>query len=203
MHPPVTSDARDGLAPLDPRVARSRAKVIDAATQLLIEAGPRAVTVDAVVERSGVAKSTLYRHWTSREDLLVEVMRCNVPDLPPPAADLPFEAALRQFVHDLAAVLSSPDWRAIMPALIMLQQHMPELAHIAHDDRTEKFDILGGVLQRGVDEGVLPAGLDHELVARVLIGPMFFAVVSGHPDDADAVDATADFVVDRFLASYR
>jgi hypothetical protein len=80
---------------------------------------------------------------------------------------------------------------------------MPELAHIAHDDRTEKFDILGAVLQRGADEGVLPDGLDHELVARVLIGPIFFAVVSGHPDDVDAIDATADFVVDRFLASYR
>jgi AcrR family transcriptional regulator len=185
-------------------VARSRAKVIDAATQLLIEAGPRAVTVDAVVERSGVAKSTLYRHWSSREDLLVEVMRCNVPDVPPPPDDLPFEAALRRLVHDLANVLSSPDWRAIMPALMMLQQHMPELARIAHDDRMEKFDILGAVLQRGVDEGVLPEALDHELVARVLIGPIFFAVVSGRTDEVDVdVDATADFVVDRFLASYR
>lgn len=207
MNPPVTSDApAEPAGPLDPRVARSRTKVIDAATQLLIEAGPRAVTVDAVVERSGVAKSTLYRHWTSREDLLVEVMRCNVPDVAAPADGLSFEAALRQLVRDLAGVLASPDWRAIMPALIMLQQHMPELARIAHDDRTEKFDILGAVLQRGVDEGVLPAGLDHELVARVLIGPIFFAVVSGHADDVDlagAVDATADFVVDRFLASYR
>ena len=46
-------------------------------------------------ERSGVAKSTLYRHWSSVPELLIDVMRANVP--PPVSIDLGagFEAALR------------------------------------------------------------------------------------------------------------
>ena len=51
----------------DPRVARSRTAVLDAATHLLVTGGPAAVTVDAVVAESGVAKSTIYRHWRSRD----------------------------------------------------------------------------------------------------------------------------------------
>ena len=189
---------------MDPRVARSRAKLVDAATELLIEAGPRAVTVDAVAERSGVAKSTLYRHWASREDLLVEVMRCKVPDVAPPDASLGFEPSLRLLMRRLATTLCDPDWRAIMPALVSLEQHMPELAQVAHRDRDEKFRVLEEVLDKGVSEGILPPGLNTDLVARILIGPVVFTVLSTTPGDEPAlIEETADFVVDRFLASYR
>ena len=64
----------------DPRVARSRAAVISAATELLVDAGPNAVTIDAIVARSGVAKSTIYRHWASRDDVLLDVMEVCAAD---------------------------------------------------------------------------------------------------------------------------
>lgn len=188
--------------PTDPRVLRSRAKMIDAATELLAEAGPRAVTVDAVSERSGVAKSTLYRHWDSREGLLVDVMRTNIPDIVPPGPELSFEQALRYVVVEVTAVMTMPRWRAILPALMMLQQHMPELAEIAHDDHEEKKAIFRDVVRRGIDAGRLPDDTDAELVARQLIGPVFFTLLTAHPDDDAAVDETVDYVLDRFLASY-
>jgi TetR/AcrR family transcriptional regulator, regulator of autoinduction and epiphytic fitness len=49
-------------ATTDPRVERSRTAVLDAAAGLLLEGGVPALTVEAVVERSGVARSTIYRH---------------------------------------------------------------------------------------------------------------------------------------------
>ena len=52
---------------------RTREAVLTAATDLLVEGGPSAVTIDAVVARSGVAKSTIYRHWESRDEVLVAV----------------------------------------------------------------------------------------------------------------------------------
>jgi len=195
----VTSATPTDATPTDPRIARSRAKVIDAATAILVESGPRAVTVDAVAERSGVAKSTLYRHWESRQELLVDVMRCNVPDVAPPDCELGFESALRALVHSLAAVLREPEWRAIMPAMVSLQQQFPELSDVLHEDRSEKFHILADVLARGAQEGAIPADVDTELAAHVLIGPVVFAVLSGR----DELDPIVDYAVDRFLASYR
>ena len=53
----------------DPRPARSRARLLDAATALLRSGGPSAVTIDAVTRSANVARATLYRHFSSANDL--------------------------------------------------------------------------------------------------------------------------------------
>ena len=50
----------------DPRIERTRQVVLDAALALVAESGYGAVTIEAVAARSGVAKSTIYRHWPGR-----------------------------------------------------------------------------------------------------------------------------------------
>ncbi len=54
----------------DPRITRTRARVLNAAYQVLTEVGFERATIDLVSQRSGVARSTLYRHWHSREAIL-------------------------------------------------------------------------------------------------------------------------------------
>ncbi len=80
---------------MDARVARTRAAVLRTATDLLVEGGPSAVTIDAIVARSGVAKSTIYRHWESRDDVLVAVIENCAPNLVAPDPALGFEHGLR------------------------------------------------------------------------------------------------------------
>ncbi len=60
----------DDDRPDDPRVRRTRAAVVDTAVSLLVEGGVGAVTIEAIVRRSGVARSTIYRHWPSRTDVV-------------------------------------------------------------------------------------------------------------------------------------
>ena len=62
--------AEPDIKALDERVRRSRATVLDATTQLLFERGFGGATVDEIARRSGVAKTTIYRHWPTRTDLL-------------------------------------------------------------------------------------------------------------------------------------
>jgi AcrR family transcriptional regulator len=152
-----------GFAPLgdfgmatDPRIARSRQKLLDAATALLVEGGPAAVTVDAVSERSGVAKSTLYRHWPSRTDLLVGVMRAHLPVLEAPDLSVGFAPALAALLARVADTFADPEWASILPALIALQQHQPELTELFEEDRRAHMSVLDEVLRVGVSEGVLP-----------------------------------------------
>jgi hypothetical protein len=57
-------------ASVDPRVARTQATALGAAIELLAERGYSGFSVEGVVERTGVAKTTLYRHWPTRDDLL-------------------------------------------------------------------------------------------------------------------------------------
>lgn len=75
----------------DPRPARSRARLLDAATALLRSGGPAAVTVDAVTRASNVARATLYRHFPSGNDLLAAAFHALIPPAPIP----PDEGSLR------------------------------------------------------------------------------------------------------------
>lgn len=68
----------------DPRPARSRARLMEAATALLRAGGPSAVTVDAVVRASNVARATLYRHFPSGNDLLAAAFHALIPPAPLP-----------------------------------------------------------------------------------------------------------------------
>lgn len=54
----------------DPRITRTRTRVLQAAYQILTEVGFERATIDLISSRSGVARSTLYRHWHSREAIL-------------------------------------------------------------------------------------------------------------------------------------
>ncbi len=58
----------------DPRVVRSRAAVVEATLALVAEVGIGETTVDAIAERSGVAKTTIYRHWTGKPAIVLDAL---------------------------------------------------------------------------------------------------------------------------------
>ncbi len=182
------------------RTSKSREKLLSAATELLVESGPRAVTVDAVADASGVAKSTLYRHWSSRDEMLVDVVRCNLPDDSEPDLSIGFEAALHAYVAGAADTLGDPQWSRILPALLSLRTSMPELAAMVEADRAAKSGALVAIVELGISEGALPPSVDAEDVASLMFGPLVLAAIT---DDHDRVRHLATYVVDRFIASYR
>ena len=56
----------------DPRVALSRQRVLAATLDLLTDTGLGGLTIDDVSKRSGVAKTTIYRHWPNRTTLVID-----------------------------------------------------------------------------------------------------------------------------------
>lgn len=182
------------------RVQRSRARIIQASIDLIVENGARALTVDAIAERSGVAKSTLYRHWPSITDLILDVFRSAAPRAVEVDSTVPFEEALRQQVLAVAEALADPQWVRLFPDLLLLRHQYPELAGLVDRDRSAKEAALTCILAAGAAEGRIPRDLDVTTVAAVLLGPMVMCALSGEPERIDKVGA---FAVERFLASYR
>lgn len=184
---------------MDPRVARTHDAVMQAAADLLLEGGPAALTVDGVVARSGVAKSTVYRHWATRDALVLDVLASCAPHLQPIDEDIPFEEALRVLVRSFMSVLGDEYWIRIMPSMLMLKNELDPLAELDHRIKEEQTAIVTGVLRRGVEEGALdPSVLDDiDLTVTLLAGPVLMAGFTGMvPLD----DALADRVVGQFLA---
>lgn len=181
---------------MDVRVARTHATVQQAARELLVEGGPAAVTVDAVVARSGVAKSTIYRHWESRDELLVDVVAAMTPELEAPPADLPFEPALRAVMRTVVETLADAEWRRVLPAVFLLKLTEERIAVLERDMHVRQREVFQAVLQRGIDEGRVRADIDAEEAGARLVGPVLFAQVS---DTMELDEAFADRVIDDFL----
>jgi AcrR family transcriptional regulator len=185
---------------VDPRVSRSRAAIIRAATDLLVEDGPSGVTIDAIVARSGVAKSTIYRHWQSRDEVLLAVIENCAPELPQPDPDADVETALRDVMRAIVGFLNDPHWARVVPALLMLKQHEAGIADLDQRLEREQEMVLTDILQRAAKEGLVVPDLDVAEATTALMGPLLFAHLTGSvPVDV----ALAERTVDNFLAAHR
>lgn len=187
---------------MDPRIAKSHAAVMNAATELLVEGGPQALTMDGVVHRSGVAKSTVYRHWATRDALLADVFTNCAPDLELPDESLSGDDALRQMVHHLADGIADPHWRRLIPALILLRAQSPELDELQREISARQTELGTKLLERCVADGTLDASVldDVEVSLVMLAGPLLLA---GMFNTVDINDGLADRVADQFLAAHR
>ncbi len=182
----------------DPRVVRSKAKVIDSALELLAERGVAGTSVEAIVERSGVAKTTVYRHWPTRGELILDAIdACIEPPVTPDLGAL--RADLHALIGGLCEALSTTRWAALMPSLIDAAERDPEFAEIHHRFATTRNAPLHDVIGRAIDRGELPPDVDAELLSDLLAGPVFYRrLVAGAPLDR----SDGERLVDQVLHAY-
>src|ERR1700716_3499912 len=56
------------------RSASAHQKVLSAALELVAERGVNATSMDAIAQKSGVSKATIYKHWADKDALLLDIM---------------------------------------------------------------------------------------------------------------------------------
>jgi len=71
----MTAGRRDDRTGEDPSQADVRERILDTASGLFYRRGVRAVGVDLVVEAAGVAKTSLYRHFRTKDDLIAAFLQ--------------------------------------------------------------------------------------------------------------------------------
>src|SRR5579871_5587195 len=98
----------------DERVRRSKEAVLATTYELLTEMGLGGVSVDAVSRLSGVAKTTIYRHWPSRTALLLDA--CSKLGSRPEAPDTgSLRGDLDVLATNVAHRLQSARWPTVLP----------------------------------------------------------------------------------------
>lgn len=158
---------------LDPRQARTRARVYAAALDVLRRQGIGATTFDAIAQQAGVARSTLYRNWATRDELLREAIEEQAP-FPVTSPGEPTAARLESALQEIAAALSTGSWGAIMPAALAAVDASPALADGYERFMTGLRGTFTAIIGDGKKAGELPGGLGEEEFIDALIGPLFF-----------------------------
>ena len=183
----------------DPRAERAHAAVIQAAVDIFLEQGVAALTVEAVSARSGVAKTTIYRRWANRDELLLEVFGQFSLGLSLPPAELPPQERVRLVVQGMAAALATPEWQRALPAFLSAATHRHELSALHNRIEAHQTRVVSTVLGDAIAAGALPPDTDRSEAVMVLLGPLMVAALM-QPDLLTA--QFADRLVDRlFLAA--
>jgi AcrR family transcriptional regulator len=181
----------------DERVRRSRKAVLAATLQLLAEAGLGGVSVDEVARRSGVAKTTIYRHWPSRSALLLDA--CSNLGAKSQAPDTgTLKGDLTALATNMAGRLRSDRWASILPSMIDAAERDPELAEVHTRLHAGYMAPLYVAIDRAITRGELPPACDPSEIVASVVGPLFYRRwFSRQPLDETFVTTIVDNVVGR------
>jgi AcrR family transcriptional regulator len=182
-------------APGRPRSAQADQAIIDAIVDLLVDRGYREVTIEAVAARAGVAKTTIYRRWPSKAEMVVEAISACKKDC------LDVESCTGKTIAcslvGMLSMLSCSRVARILTGLTVEMAHNEELAVAVREGLLKpNREVVLAMLQRGIDTGEFRPDVNLEVVADLLVGPTFFRIlVSGAEVTPELASDTVDLVL--------
>jgi AcrR family transcriptional regulator len=185
-------------APADPprrrRSRRAEAAILESTLALLGEVGFSGLTIDGIAARAGVGKATIYRHWRSKAELVIEAFRRYAPPFPTPDTGT-MRGDLAALLHHLVDGLARSPLAGILPSLVQAAEIDPEVGRLYAAFAAERREVVRNVLHRAARRGELRAGVDHEIVIDLVVSPVFARrLVTRQPLDAAFADALLDAV---------
>ena len=158
-----------------------------AVVQELAAAGYGRLSIEAVARRAGVGKTAVYRRWSSKLDMVLEM----VTDVAGQSLPMPDTGSLRgdlEFVLRIAArALRHPMASQIIPDLLAEAARNPQIAHTLQDALLANQREIGvRLIGRAVERGELPPGTDPEAAVDLIVGPLYWRLAVARAPLPDA-----------------
>lgn len=177
--------------PRDPELDR---KILAAALDALAERGYVGLSVEAVAAAAGVGKTTIYRRFSGKDDLIAAALEAlagavEVPDTGSTVADL---AAYLERLHD--TVLKGPGIPAFA-ALLVEGHRNPRLLGRLHERVVgRRRELFRSLLRRAVERGEARADADLDAAADAVFGAFFARHLIGLPVTREWMASLVDTV---------
>lgn len=179
-----------------PRDPRTRAAILVAARDLLERGGLTAVTIEAIAQKAGVSRPTIYRYWPNAPAVAMAAFleRTGATD----AARSPRSAlaALRAQLHALADAFAAPAGRSVA-AMVAAAQSETELAKAFRNEFIARNrDATRILLERCIADRSIDEPEDMDVTLDLIFGPLFYRLLMGHaPITRTFVDRLVEQVI--------
>jgi AcrR family transcriptional regulator len=128
--------------------------------------------MDAIASEAGVSKATVYKHWATRDALLIEVIGAMTERIPEFESGDP-RSDLRDFLRHLAQSRKREELGRLWPRVIGYAVSNPEFAKaLQHLFFTPRREQIARILRYAVNKGQLREDIDTEFAMDLLIGPL-------------------------------
>jgi AcrR family transcriptional regulator len=187
-----------GLAPAArgrPRDTGVDERILASTFRQLVEVGYAGLSIESVASDAGVAKTTIYRRYPTKRDLVVAALRESTP-FPAPSLDLPAREALEAFVRGAISVLIESGAFRVLGSLLVEDQRHPGLLDVFRqrilDPRRAMVETM---LRRGIERGELRSDVDPLIVTEMIAGAVFgHHVILGLKGDERWITSLVDHV---------
>lgn len=163
-----------------PRDEFARQRILESALALVEQVGFASATTDAIAERAGASKATIYRWWPNKAAVVIEALQDQVSQEQP----FPNTGNLRDDIHEqlqnFIAFLTGRRGRLFM-AFIAAAQSDPEVAEAFRElwIKPRRRD-ASHVLERYQREGLISENIDLGMALDLIYGPLYFRLLAGH-----------------------
>ena len=193
---------REDPKPGRPRDPETDQAILRATLKLLTDRGYAGMSVEGVASKAGVAKSTIYRRYSSKEELVAAALGALRDDLGP----LPDTGDIRTDIVEMIlqtrrAIKRGPGF-GMVGALLVEEHRSPELLELLRERvlRPRRDEAIM-VLQRGLDRGEIRADADLEVAVQAMVGAVFTRHIFGASESRERVEQTVDTVWNGLAAT--
>lgn len=157
----------------NPRTTRVRQVILHAAVDLLVEHGAGEVTASRIAQETGVARTTIYRHWPDQAHLLLDAIDSVVAPHSPTTVTDDLEADLITALSNLRARMTRHPFRQIFAAL--LGHANLDRSFVAAQQRFVNgvLEPINDILTAAINREDLPSSVDVPQACAALAGPLF------------------------------
>ena len=173
------------------RAAKVVASVLKTTAEELNRVGYANLRVDEVAARAGVNKTTIYRRWPTKANLVSDTLDSHI-EVERPAPDT---GSLRgdfvAYLTNMVTLSRTAMWGGILAALAGRTD--PEVEAVARKLYYRERDFRTGLVQRATDRGELPKGVNAELIGDMCSAPILRRLLTfGESVEVGYIEAVID-----------
>lgn len=157
----------------DKRVERSKRLVLDETYRQLTQGGMSGVSIDEVSKASGVAKTTIYRHWPTRSALLMDACS-RLGGTPPEANQGSFRADLMMLVSGIGFELGRAPWTSVLPSILDAAERDADVDAMQRATHRGHMSPFYAAVNAAKERGEIVADVAAEDVISMTVGPLFY-----------------------------
>jgi AcrR family transcriptional regulator len=180
-----------------PRSEQARNAILRAAHDIMQSDGLTAVTIEAVAQRAGVGKPTIYRSWPNAQALAMAALMAGGTAAATDGERAPAGLqALRRQLRDIAETFATRMGRSVTMMLATAEPDTELSKVFRHHFIVARREEGRAMLSRAIADGEVASDTDIEIALDLIYAPIFYRLLVGHgPLDA----AYADGVLDQVL----
>ena len=180
-----------------PRSERSRRAVLDAAAKLLSKRGYADITIEGIAAEAGVGKTTIYRWWSTKASIYIDLYAELAAKITPPADTGDFAEDLRLLIRGAFKIYRETAAGLALAGIVAEAQSNATVSRIVRNEfAPSRRHVILGILERAATRGDISRDVDLELVSEIMAGAVWYNVLVG---TGDLTDMHAIRLTDRII----